>query len=200
MDNFCKKPEIILRTFATPLALKQMFGNDRPVWLEIGFGVGKFFIELAQQHRDINLLGIEQEWFRYTRLQKKIQVGSIDNTLVICTDAPLAIRYLIPDNSLDRLFINFPDPWPKSRHSKNRLFALEFIDELHRCMKPGSCVRILTDVAEYAQVIRRSMLLKDLFTLDHEHPHDSYPTTTFQDRFSKEAIPYYPQTFITQKT
>ncbi|MDX9701660.1 MAG: tRNA (guanosine(46)-N7)-methyltransferase TrmB [Candidatus Auribacterota bacterium] len=194
--NTVSEPEIIVKTFTRQVIPDEVFGSPNPVWLEIGFGVGKFFLNLAERFPDINILGIEHNPYRYFKMCEKILRLNIHNVRIINIDAPMAVRYLLPAGSLSGVFINFPDPWPKSKHEKNRLFSSFFIRDLARCMGPGAVVRIQTDVDWYAEHIAEYMLLENLFyCVERFEPDIKFPTTTFQDRFIRQGIPYYTQLF-----
>ncbi len=194
--NKVNKPEIIVKTFTRQLDLNEIFDITQPVWLEIGFGVGKFFLELAQRFPEKNFLGIEHNPYRYFRLREKIMRESLTNVRIMSIDAPMTVQHLLPESSIDRVLINFPDPWPKSKHEKNRLFGLSFIRYLARCMAPNAIARIQTDVDWYAKHIGEYMLLENLFErVDRFDPDIKFPTTTFEERFIHQKIPYYPQLF-----
>lgn len=196
LHNSVKNHEIIVKTFTRQLDVTGMFPARQPLWIEIGFGVGKFFLSLAQAHPDINFMGIEYNLSRYYKMLDKLSVRDLHNVRLTNTDAVMSIRYLIPDQSIDRVFINFPDPWPKTKHEKNRLFSLYFIRDLARCVKPDALVRVQTDVESYANHIRDYMVLENLFeTVDRFEPDIPLPATTFQDRFIGLNIPYYTMVF-----
>ncbi|RJP61707.1 MAG: tRNA (guanosine(46)-N7)-methyltransferase TrmB [Candidatus Auribacter fodinae] len=194
MANALKTPEIIIKTFTQQLRMEDLFSRECPVWLEIGFGVGKFFLEQARNNPDKGLIGVENDPARYFKMRDKLSYIDIDNTRICRTEAEMLVKYLIPEKSIDYVFINFPDPWPKNRHTKFRLFTLDFSQDLARIMKHGARVRIVTDVKEYADHIRKVMLFEDHF-IPVNNDTTSFPTTTFQDRFIKTNIPYYPQIF-----
>ncbi len=197
MGNIINPPEIIVKTFTEKLDLPVIFGNSNPCWLEIGFGVGKFFLNLAKKYPDMNLVGIEYCKFRYLKMKKKIADLDIENIRIINVDASVGIKYLFHDNVFERVFVNFPDPWPKTRHEKYRLLGEEFVYDLSRCLKPDAKVRVLTDVESYSKKINKSMLVGGHFNHStHFLPEIESITTTFQDRFESKNLPVYKMLFV----
>lgn len=131
-----------------PLDWPALFGNDRPVEIEVGFGKGMFLVNAARAQPDINFLGIEIErpyvLLTATRLAKE----QIKNVRLACTDA----RWLlggVAANSVQALHIYFPDPWRKKRHHKRKLMTSEFAAQCGRVLMPGGALHFVTDVAAY---------------------------------------------------
>lgn len=197
MDNIINPHEIIVKTFTAKLALNKIFSNDNPCWLEIGFGVGKFFLTLAVKYPDVNFIGIEYSKFRYFKMKKKIVEKDLKNIRIMNVDASVGVKYLFHENTFEFVFINFPDPWPKSRHEKNRLLAPEFAVDLSRSLKPDALVRVLTDVRTYSKQISESMTGSGCFErISRFIPEIEKVTTTFQDRFESKNLPVYKMMFI----
>lgn len=124
--------------------------DPRPeaVWLEIGFGAGEHLAAQAEAHPTIGFLGAEPYINGMAGLLSRIERGGLGNIRVWPDD----IRRLLPaldPASLDRVFILFPDPWPKVRHHKRRLIAAPFLDDLARVMAPGAELRFATDDPGY---------------------------------------------------
>jgi tRNA (guanine-N7-)-methyltransferase len=191
MKIYTGAPEIKITTFTKPLNIPVLFSNTNPVWLEIGFGVGNFLLELAKTYPSINFMGIEHNKSRYRRMAEKIVKYGIRNIKIMDVDAQLAVQHLLEDESIDRIFIQFPDPWPKNRHEKYRLFNMDFVRNLAKCLKQGGKIRVLTDAKPYFQYITTIMFADDLFsdsTMDGQ-----FPVTTFEQRFIRKNIPYYEQ-------
>lgn len=98
----------------------QVFGNDNPIQIEVGMGKGRFIMELAQQNPDINYIGIERYSSVLLRgLQKRAQL-ELNNIYFMCIDAKNMADYFAP-GEVDKIYLNFSDPWPKDRHAKRRL-------------------------------------------------------------------------------
>lgn len=133
------------------LNFPEIFANTNPVILEIGFGMGASLFELAQQHPELNFLGIEVHRPGVAALVKKLHKNKINNVKVMCDDAKLILQKNIPAQSLAEILIFFPDPWPKKRHFKRRLIQLAFIDIITAKLKSGAVVYMATDWENYAQ-------------------------------------------------
>jgi tRNA (guanine-N7-)-methyltransferase len=127
---------------------RALFPDKRAVWLEIGFGAGEHLIWQAQQNPDVGLIGCEPFINGLARaLTAAVQAG-LSNIRFLQDDARLLLRAL-PDKSLGRAFILFPDPWPKLRHHKRRLVATPTLDLLARALVDDAELRLATDDASY---------------------------------------------------
>jgi tRNA (guanine-N7-)-methyltransferase len=120
----------------------------RPVWLEIGFGGGEHLAAQAECHPEISLIGCEVFQPGIARLLAHIELRHLDNIRIFTDDARLMIAAL-PPSSIDRVFIMFPDPWPKRRHENRRLVSYETLDALAAVMTDGAELRLATDDSNY---------------------------------------------------
>jgi tRNA (guanine-N7-)-methyltransferase len=131
-----------------------IFGNDRPVEVEVGCGKGPFLVSAGQAHAETNFLGIEVlrglQLYVATRLAKR----NARNVRVACTDARRFFRERVPTASVQAVHVYFPDPWWKKRHRKRRVWTPEFAADCERVLWPGGRLHAATDVADYYQVIR----------------------------------------------
>lgn len=118
------------------------------VWLEIGFGAGEHLAAQAEQHPGIGFIGCEVFENGIARLLGEIAQGGRDNIRIFADDARLLLDCLAPV-SVGRVFILFPDPWPKQRHHKRRLVARPTLDRLAIVMQPGAELRLATDDRDY---------------------------------------------------
>jgi len=118
------------------------------VWLEIGFGAGEHLAWQAEAHPDVGLIGAEPFVAGMAKLLSKIEQAKLSNIRLYTEDAR-DILAALPPASLGRVFILFPDPWPKTRHHKRRLIQTETLDALARVMKPGAELRLATDDRGY---------------------------------------------------
>lgn len=141
----------------TFLDWQEVFGNGRPVEIEIGIGKGRFLIDAAQRLADNNYLGIE--WAsKYLRIaQDRALKRCLDNIRFVRTDAKEFLEFFVPANSVVAYHVYFPDPWPKKRHHKRRLFDATFIGELERTLTPQGRLWFATDHIEYFDVIMSSL-------------------------------------------
>jgi tRNA (guanine-N7-)-methyltransferase len=120
------------------------------VWLEIGFGGGEHLMWQAQHHPNVGLIGAEPYVNGVVKLLSKVEASPQPNLRIYSGDARDIIAAL-PEASLGRGFILFPDPWPKTRHHKRRFLQMEMLDELARVMKPGAELRFASDDADYVE-------------------------------------------------
>lgn len=145
----------------------QMFGNDNPVELEIGIGKGLFLTYAAKAQPDHNFLGIEYARKYFRMAKDRLEKRPLPNARVICTEAYSFIEDHIPDTSLHTVHLYFPDPWPKARHHKRRIFTPAFLKMVYDKLVPGGFLLIATDHAEYWEwMCERLDAQKDLVPCD----------------------------------
>ncbi|MHA8110991.1 tRNA (guanosine(46)-N7)-methyltransferase TrmB [Lactobacillaceae bacterium Melli_B4] len=120
------------------------FKKVQPLYLEIGIGKGQFIIEMAKRHPEINFIGIElQESVIAVALRKLVET-QLPNVQLVETDGAL-VNTLFKANEIDRMFLNFSDPWPKSRHAKRRLTSPTFLESYREVLKDGHQLEFKTD-------------------------------------------------------
>lgn len=134
-----------------PINLDSLFGRHAPVVLEIGFGNGASLAEMAQNQPEQNFIGIEVHRPGVGQLLKSIQTLELNNVRVACTDAVELLKHRIPDKSLDRVQIYFPDPWHKKRHHKRRIIQPAFVTMLADKLKHEGHLHLATDWQDYAE-------------------------------------------------
>jgi len=128
----------------------RIFGNDNPVIVEIGFGMGLATALIAEENPAKNFMGIEVHKPGIGRLLWEIEQRSLANIRIIEQDAALVFEKMIPPRSLEGIHLFFPDPWPKKRHHKRRLVKLPFTATLGAGLKPGGYLYMVTDWEDYA--------------------------------------------------
>jgi tRNA (guanine-N7-)-methyltransferase len=183
-----------------PLDWRAVFGNDRPVEMEVGFGKGLFLLHSAQQRPEINFVGVEiirkYQLFTATRLALR----HLANVRVACADALLFLRDRVGDASLQALHVYFPDPWWKQRHHKRRLFTGEFVEQAVRVLSPTGRLHTVTDVEDYARLIAQTVAehspLRAVPAPPPTEPaHDLDYLTNFERKFRKEGRAIWRQSF-----
>jgi len=122
----------------------EFFKNQNPIYMEIGSGKGRFITTLAQQNPDINYIALEKFPTVLIKLIRKIPEGGLPNLAVISWDAQLLEEIFAP-GEIDRIYLNFSDPWPKKRHAKRRLTSLPFLQLYEKVLKDGSIIEFKTD-------------------------------------------------------
>lgn len=123
---------------------KEEFGNDNPIRIEIGMGKGKFITTLAQENPDINYVGIEKYSSVLIRAIERCQDIEVPNLRFIRMDAEY-ICDVFENEEVDRIYLNFSDPWPKDRHAKRRLTSKQFFDRYNDILKKDGLVEFKTD-------------------------------------------------------
>ena len=141
-----------------PVAWTELFNNDRPVEIEIGFGKGAFLIAASEIHPDKNFLGIEVDRGLQLYVATRLAKRNRRNVRLVRGDARLLLRDYIATASVQAIHVYFPDPWWKRRHKKRRLFTPEFVQECGRVLVPGGLLLVATDVKEYFVEIEDLMM------------------------------------------
>ncbi|MBT3199039.1 MAG: tRNA (guanosine(46)-N7)-methyltransferase TrmB [Phycisphaerales bacterium] len=138
-----------------PIDLAKIFENDHPLEIEIGVGKGTFLVNRAIARPEVNFLGIEYARAYAVHAADRCRRRGLSNTRMLHTDAGALFKNCIPDKSLWRVHIYFPDPWPKRRHNRRRLIQLPFAREVLRTLKPGGQFIVVTDHMDYFLQVRR---------------------------------------------
>lgn len=136
--------EIALYEVSYDNELLKDFINYQPLYLEIGTGKGDFILNMAKNNPDAHFIGIEKSITCLAITAKKIVNEDIKNVLLIADDVSKVFAYL-PQGSIDKLFLNFSDPWPKKRHEKRRLTYKTFLDEYKKILKSNGEIIMKTD-------------------------------------------------------
>lgn len=125
--------------------------------LDIGPGRGDFLFHLTREHPDQLVVGIEIKSKRTDKLIQRIELQQLTNAVIIQDDAREALPRFITDGQVATIHINFPDPWPKRSHTKNRLMRSGFIAEICRVLAPGGALFFTTDVEWYAAAVAKEI-------------------------------------------
>lgn len=123
---------------------REIFGNDNPLQLEIGMGKGKFIMELAKRNPDINYIGIEKYSSVLIRAIEKQQEEEVPNLKFLRFDAEYLCD-IFDREEVDKIYLNFSDPWPKDRHAKRRLTSRQFLARYEQVLKKDGLVEFKTD-------------------------------------------------------
>jgi len=190
-------PEIVLDMGSPPApwSWREVFGNDRPVEIEIGFGKGGFLLQASQSFPGRNFLGLETaaKMVEYTagRLQKR----GIRNVRLLATDARYFLDRCARDASTEAFHIYFPDPWPKKRHRKRRLLTPEFLTIAQRVIQPGGRIYFATDFQDYFQATQELFsafpALQALDPADWIRRRPEQAITNYEIKYRREGRPIY---------
>ena len=187
-------PRIAVDLAAPPLGPDVLGAGE--TWLEIGFGGGEHLAEQAARHPDVRLLGAEPFLNGAASALRHIDARGLENVRLHVGDARDLLAAL-PDAALGRVFILFPDPWPKARHRKRRLVSASLAAELARVMKPGGRLRFATDWADYADAAL--LVLRDELRLtwmarradDWRLPPADHVTTRYEEKRLGDIAPVF---------
>ena len=175
----------------------RIFGRQGPVHVEIGTGKGAFLLNEAKAQPDANFFGIERASRYYRYAVDRIGRWGLTNVRIIRTDAAYFLTDFVPDGSVDCFHIYFPDPWPKKRHHKRRFFRTANMQQLLRALKTGGRLKIVTDHAEYFEVIKGLIAAenKTLEEIEFVRPAGAevgeWVGTNFERKYLKQNIPIY---------
>ena len=128
-----------------------LFGNENPVIIEYCSGNGAWIASKAAANPNINWVAVELKFDRVRKVWSKIKNLGLNNLIVIYGEAHVTTRQYFQKDSISDVYINFPDPWPKKRHAKNRLIQPEFATELSRILKEGKSLTFVTDDVPYSE-------------------------------------------------
>ena len=150
---------IALDNVIDPLRLDGHFAHPgRPVEVDMGCGKGRFLLARAARCPDVNFLGVDRMLGRLRKIDRRARRTGLDNVRLLRMDAYYATTYLLPARSIRTYYILFPDPWPKVRHHRHRLFNAAYMDALHRTLEDGGTVHAATDhlpyFGEIASIVR----------------------------------------------
>ncbi len=138
-----------------------------PLVVEIGFGRGEFLLELAAKHSESAFLGVEVSWKRVLKMARKVARTELENVRLVAGKGEAILGDCLPEGSVQDIWVNFSDPWPKAAHAHRRIFQPEFIHSAALALEPGGVLRIATDDPVYAeqidQVLRDQALLANRY-------------------------------------
>jgi tRNA (guanine-N7-)-methyltransferase len=180
----------------TPLDLSSLFAG-KDVWLEIGFGGGEHLVHQAVRNPNVGLIGCEPYINGVAMLLGKIRDAKADNIKVYPGDVRDLFEVL-PEASISRAFLLYPDPWPKKRHHRRRFVTPEHLDPLSRVLKSGAIFRVATDIPDYVRQTLEQLTNRSDFEWLAEHaadwrqPWDDWISTRYERKALREGrTPHY---------
>lgn len=171
----------------------RLFGNDRPIYLEIGMGKGKFLIENAIRYPEINFVGIERYDSVLARALEKVP-EDLKNIKIVRLNAEYIEKLF--DHEISLIYLNFSDPWPKKKHHRRRLTSLEFLSKYDTIFQTDAVIVQKTDNADlFAYSLcclsQYGYVLEDV-SLDYQPTvEDANIETEYEERFRKLHLPIY---------
>lgn len=185
---------------SSPIELKgrwqTIFPRQQPIHLEIGMGKGRFLTSMAAAHPNINYLGMEKYSSVLLRAVQKIEEDPMEHVKLLCFPAE-EIEQIFAEDEIDRIYLNFSDPWPKDRHAKRRLTSAAFLERYSHILSPKGHIEFKTDNQDLfsfsVNEIQASSTWKlDAVTYDLHHDSAMFPgniMTEYEERFSSMGNP-----------
>ena len=176
----------------------EYFGNDKPIYAEIGCGKGRFIVQNAIENPDVNFIGIERYSSVLLRALEKFdteEYEALTNIRFVCMDARNVEEVFVPEE-VDKIFLNFSDPWPKARHAKRRLTSTEFLERYEKILAQGGRVEFKTDNTELfnfsLEQVKEAGWYLEKYTYDLHHQEEMNAgniMTEYEEKFSLKGNP-----------
>ena len=177
---------------------KQVFGNRNPVYIEIGMGKGRFLLNMAKAHPNTNFVGIERYSSVLLRAIEKFDTEEfceLKNVRFVCMDAR-NVEDVFAQDEVSRIYLNFSDPWPKARHARRRLTAVEFLARYEKILCEGGLLEFKTDNTELfrfsLEQLEEAGWPLECFTFDLHHNevmNQGNIMTEYEEKFSSKGNP-----------
>jgi tRNA (guanine-N7-)-methyltransferase len=177
-----------------PIDPQALFPNAGEIWLEIGFGGGEHMLAMAAANPATGIIGCEAYVNGVAMLLAGIERAGVSNLAIHPGDAR-DMMDVLPEGSISKVFLLYPDPWPKARHHKRRFISRENLDQLARIMKPGGLLLLATDIGDYVRHALEVTIRDGRFEWLAERPTDwrepwsGWPGTRYEAKAIREGRP-----------
>jgi len=173
----------------------ERFGNQHPIHIEIGSGKGQFVTGMAQAHPDINYIGIDMQLSVLSIALEKALVEELPNLQLLHVNGEALTQYF-SENEIDQIYLNFSDPWPKTRHEKRRLTSKTFLETDEKILKSAGEIHFKTDnrgLFEYSlsSFSKYGMIIEQVWLDLHKSDYDGNIMTEYEEKFSAKGQPIY---------
>lgn len=138
-----------------PIRSKDLFGNDKPLEMDIGCGTGEFICRLAEKYPETNYIGVEVSFKPIYRAVETAAAASLENIRFIRADINL-MRPLMPAESLRKAYFHFPIPIRKASRKKHVIFTPSFLDDIHKALEPEGCISVMSDDKTFFETLRKT--------------------------------------------
>lgn len=166
----------------------ELVRDGRPIEVDLGCGDGRFLMEMARHHPERDFLGVERLLGRVRKVSRKITRNHLENARVLRLESRYVVEWLLPEDSVSRLHVMCPDPWPKVRHHRRRLIQIDFLDAVSRCLVPGGEFLFMTDHEEYFDWAAAKVTACGRFErLEWQEDSFFHPKTDFQLQWEAEG-------------
>jgi tRNA (guanine-N7-)-methyltransferase len=178
-----------LRRWPAPLSLDDWLAGPRPWEVELGFGKGRYLLQRAQAEPEGRFLGIEVVSRYYKMVRRRMRHREIDNLLLMRGEALYLLATTVPPGTAQAVHVYFPDPWPKSRHQKRRLFDADTVDLVLGLLAPGGRLFFATDFAEYGGRVTELLEGHPGLEVERLGAWPEGPRTNYEMKYVQEARP-----------
>lgn len=173
----------------------RLFGNSNPLALDIGCGIGDFVVQMAARQPGYNYIAIDIFNQGCRQTCRRIEDSGLQNIRMMRIEARYLLHRYLGEKSLQAVYINCPDPWPKKRQRKRRLMNEEFLNLLLFCLKDGGELNFCTDFADYgtaaAELLAADQRFENLLQTPYSHDLGDYPKSKYMRRFLDRGEPIY---------
>lgn len=179
----------------------QIFSLNNPIKIEYCSGNGAWISSRAQQEPHSNWVAVEMKFERVRKIWSKLKNCNLNNLMIVCGKAQPLTKHYIPDNCVQEVYINFPDPWPKNKHRKNRLVQTEFVNEVHRILQLNGSFILATDDVGYSKIIIDVLKKFKGFNSKFPEPYfvsewENYGTSYFEDLWREKGKKIHYHHFV----
>ena len=181
--------ELIPESCAARLDPQEIFGRAAPLQVDLGCGDGAFLFALATRMPEKNFLGVESLAGRVEKACRK--ADKIDNLRVLHFETAYAVKYLLPERSVETFHLLFPDPWPKRRHHRRRIVTKNFLRAIWTVLEENGILRIATDHVDYFTRISQLVEKSSLFAFMQPSPENDFPVSAFEKKFAGTGARIY---------
>ncbi|MFS1663309.1 tRNA (guanosine(46)-N7)-methyltransferase TrmB [Streptococcus sp. zg-JUN1979] len=195
-DLLAKYPQLVISNPEKAKGLwRDIFGNDKPIHIEVGSGKGAFITGMAAQNPDVNYIGIDIQSSVLSYALDKVIASGVDNVRLLLVDGSSLSDYF-EEGEIDLLYLNFSDPWPKKRHEKRRLTYKTFLETYETILPPNGEIHFKTDnrgLFEYslASMSQYGMVLNRVWLDLHADDMADNVMTEYEAKFSAKGQPIY---------
>ena len=195
-EHLANHPQyVILEPEAAKGKWHELFGNDNPIHIEVGSGKGAFITGMAQQNPNINYIGIDIQLSVLSYALDKVLASGAENVKLLRVDGSSLTNYF-EDGEVDMMYLNFSDPWPKSRHEKRRLTYKTFLDTYKQILPENGEIHFKTDnrgLFEYslASFSQYGMVLNKVWLDLHASDYEGNVMTEYERKFSEKGQVIY---------
>jgi tRNA (guanine-N7-)-methyltransferase len=169
-----------------PATGRALFGNEKPLELEIGSGKGTFLLAESGARPEVNFLGIEYARRYWIFAADRLRRAGRTNARVVLAEAGAFVRDFLEGESLSAVHLYFPDPWPKTRHRRRRLFQPPFLAELASKLKPGARLSLATDHRDYFEQMAACVKASSLVEVDFASPRAALESEVVGSNFERK--------------